>query len=153
MRDLAAAGAFAVVAVAVFILTLPFPPGAEGSLSPALYPRMLAAAILLLSLLLAVHAVRAQAAPEQHRGDAPAADAAPVGVPALAAAEVVGLTVLYVAVWTHWRFLLPTVAYVAVVSRLSGKRGWGPALLFGAAVTAVLYLAFGYILRVPLDGI
>lgn len=150
MRDLAAAGVLALLAAAVFVLTIPFPPGAAGSLSPAFYPRLLAASILLLSVLLAGQGLRSRA---EQAGQPITDGSTSIRLPALAAAEVVGLTVLYIAVWTRWRFFLPTMAYVVLVSRLSGKRGWGGALLFGAAVTAVLYFAFGYILRVPLDGI
>lgn len=150
MWDLAAAGALVAIAVAVFVLTAPFPPGVEGSLSPAFYPRLAAACMILLSVLLAAQGLRnrvGRTAPPRTE------NLAALVSPVLAAAEVVGLTVLYIIVWTRWRFFLPTVAYVAVVSRLSGRRGWGAALLFGAVVAAVLYLAFGYILRVPLDGI
>lgn len=150
MRDLAAAGILALLAFAVFVLTIPFPPGATGSLSPALYPRLLAAFILLLSVLLAGQALKSRAEQADQRN---ADGSNSLGSPVLAAAEVVGLTVLFIAVWTRWRFFLPTMAYIALISRLSGKRGWAGALLFGAAVTAVLYLAFGYVLRVPLDGI
>lgn len=142
MRDLVAAGAFALLAVAVFVLTMPFPAGAEGSLSPAFYPRLLAAAILLLAGLLAAQGLGP-------RKEQPAAERTDVA----AAAAAVGLTALYLVAWHRWRFDISTVLYVAALSRLSGHRHWGSALLFGALVAAFLFLAFGYILRVPLEGV
>jgi hypothetical protein len=167
MTDLLAAGAFTLLAAVVLVLTAPFPPGVEGSLSPAFYPRLLSGAIVLLAGLLAVAGLRrrksrlggrASEAPVAHTTGVDAQAIAPSAVPiaasdAAAAAGVAGLTALYLVAWHLWRFDLPTVLYVAMLSRLSGHHRWGPALLFGAVVTAFLFLAFGYMLRVPLYGI
>jgi putative tricarboxylic transport membrane protein len=157
MRDLLVAGAFALLAVVVWLLTAPFPAGAEGSLSPAFYPRLLAGSIVLLAGLLAAQGVRRwndRPAPESTAAVAGDVAAPGVAVPDVAAAAVaVGLTALYLVAWHRWRFDIPTVLYVTALSRLSGGRRWGSALLFGALVTAFLFLAFGYVLRVPLDGI
>ncbi len=141
MKDLLAAAAFTLLAAAVFVLTVPFPPGAEGSLSPASYPRLLAASLALLTGLLIVEGRRRKAISAAERTDVAAA----VGV--------VGLTAVYLVAWHRWRFDVPTVLYVAALSRLSGPGRWGSALLFAALVTAFLSVAFGYVLRVPLDGI
>jgi hypothetical protein len=147
MRDLLTAAAFMLIAAAVFVLTAPFPEGAEGSLSPGFYPRLLAGAMAVLAALLVAQGVR------EHRGRHAHRQHRPESADVAAAALVVGLTALYVVAWHRWRFDIPTVLYVAALSRLSGGRRWGSALLFGAVVTAFLFLAFGYVLRVPLDGI
>lgn len=60
------------------------------------------------------------------------------------------LSVLFIRVWGAVGFVVPAIAYLATLSVIFGVRSWKFLLLFPPGVTALIYVLFDLLLRVPL---
>ncbi len=146
-RDLVPAAAGAALAVTAFALATQIPEGARlTQFSPRWWPEILAALLLVLSVCLAVTAFRRKptAAVEQ---DVPES-ATRQGAWRLTSmlASIGGYGVL----WYFVDFRVSTLVLFVALTWLGGGRGWKALVLFPAIATAILYLLFGVLLRVPL---
>ena len=112
---------------------------ASDLLGPTFFPRLLAAALALLALMLVARAA-------WNRSDRAPPPAARVGV----FIGVVGLTAAYALFLPVVGFLLATPVLVGAVIALMGLREWRPLLGTAIAVTVVLYLVFVRFLHVLL---
>lgn len=146
VRDLFPAGAGAVLAVGVFALATQIPEGARlTQFSPRWWPELLSVLLLALSIGLAVQTLR--------RPSAPVEDGVPESATrqgsqrlALMLAAIVGYGVL----WYFVDFRVSTAILFVALTWLGGGRGWKALILFPVLATAVLYVLFGVLLRVPL---
>ncbi|MFC4564835.1 tripartite tricarboxylate transporter TctB family protein [Nocardiopsis mangrovi] len=144
LRELVPAAAGAALAAAALLLAGQIDQGPESAgIGPRWWPEVLAFTLLGLSVLHAALAWRRPAA----AGDAPD-PATREGALRLVAmlATVVGYGVL----WYFIHFLVSTAVLVAALAYLGGGRGWKALIAFPAVTTAVLYVLFGVLLRVPL---
>lgn len=146
LRDLIPALAAAAFAVVAFVLASQVPEGARlTQFSPRWWPELLAALVLLLSVFLAVGALRRSTVTVEE--DVPE-EATRQGAWRLTAmlATIVGYGVL----WYFIDFRVSTLLLFIALTWLGGGRGWKALILFPITVTAILYLLFGVFLRVPL---
>ena len=146
LRDLVPAAAGAALAAAAFALATQIPEGARlTQFSPRWWPELLAVLLLLLSVCLAAGTLRRPSVTVEE--DEPEA-ATRQGAWRLAAmlASIAGYGVL----WYFVDFRVSTAVLFAALTWLGGGRGWKALLLFPIGVTAILYLLFGVLLRVPL---
>lgn len=60
------------------------------------------------------------------------------------------LSILFIEVWGAVGFIVPAVAYLLALSVLFGVRSWKFLVLFPLCVTALIYVLFDLLLRVPL---
>lgn len=145
-RDLVPAAIGAALAVAAFALATQIPEGARlTQFSPRWWPELLAVLLLLLSVVLAAGVLfRPTVTVEE---DAPEV-ATSQGSWRLVAmlASVAGYGVL----WYFVDFRVSTAVLFLALTWLGGGRGWKALILFPITVTAILYLLFGVLLRVPL---
>ena len=146
LRDLVPAAVGAALAAGAFALATQIPAGAGlTQFSPRWWPETLAVLLLVLSAVLAAGTLlRPGAAVEE---DAPEA-ATRQGTWRLTAmlASIAGYGVL----WYFVDFRVSTAVLFVALTWLGGGRGWKALILFPIAVTAILYLLFGVLLRVPL---
>ena len=146
LRDLLPALVAAVFAVVAFVLASQVPEGARlTQFSPRWWPELLAAFVLLLSVCLAVGALLRPTVTVEE--DTPE-EATREGAWRLTAmlASIVGYGVL----WYFIDFRVSTLVLFIALTWLGGGRGWKALILFPIAATAILYLLFGVLLRVPL---
>ena len=146
LRDLIPAAIGAALAVVAFALATQIPEGARlTQFSPRWWPELLAVLLLLLSALLAAGALFRPTVTVED--DVPEA-ATRQGTWRLVAmlASVAGYGVL----WYFIDFRVSTTLLFVALTWLGGGRGWKALILFPIAVTAILYLLFGVLLRVPL---
>jgi hypothetical protein len=145
-RDLVPAAAGAALAAGAFALATQIPEGARlTQFSPRWWPETLAVLLLVLSACLAAGTLFRRSATAEE--DAPEA-ATRQGAWRLVAmlASIAGYGVL----WYFVDFRVSTAVLFAALTWLGGGRGWKALILFPIAVTAILYLLFGVLLRVPL---
>ncbi|GAA3991246.1 tripartite tricarboxylate transporter TctB family protein [Thermobifida alba] len=144
LRELVPALAGAAVAVGALALATQVPEKTGlTSFSPRWWPEALAYLLLGLSVL---HAALALLRPRSAEELPDAANRA--GVLRLTAMllSILGYGVL----WYFVDFRVSTAVLLVALVYLGGGRGWKALLVFPAVVTAVLYLLFGVLLRVPI---
>jgi len=144
LRELVPALAGAAVAVGALVLAAQVPEKTGlTSFSPRWWPEALAYVLLGLSVLHAALALlRPRATAELPD---PASRTGALRLTAMLLA-VLGYGVL----WYFVDFRVSTPVLLAALVHLGGGRGWKALLVFPAVVTAVLYLLFGVLLKVPL---
>ena len=146
LRELLPALAAAAFAVVAFALASQVPEVARlTQFSPRWWPELLAVLVLVLSVCLAVGALLRPTTTVEE--DVPE-EATREGTWRLTAmlASIVGYGVL----WYFIDFRVSTTLLFIALTWLGGGRGWKALLLFPIVVTAILYLLFGVLLRVPL---
>lgn len=146
LRDLAPAGAGALLAVSVFALAAQIPEGAQlTQFSPRWWPELLSFALLALSACLAVQAFRRPSGAAEEAAPEPATREGTRRL-VLMLAAVAGYGVL----WYFIDFRVSTTVLFIALTWFGGGRGWKALILFPVLATGVLYLLFGVLLRVPL---
>lgn len=145
IRELVPAAAGVALGLATFVLALQIPEGTRlTQFSPRWWPQVLS--LLLVGLSLA-HGTVSLLRPRQADEDAPDPSTRQGSLRLIAmVATIVGYGVL----WYFVDFRVSTAILVAALAYLGGGRGWKALLAFPVVVTAVLYLLFGVLLRVPL---
>jgi hypothetical protein len=114
-----------------------------GGIDPRWWPQMLGAAGVLLSVVLLARSVLR--APVERDGVLEATRDGRVRT-----VLAVVLAALYVLAWPLVGFVVVTPVFLLAATALFGGRGWKALLLFPAALTALLYLLFHTVLKVPL---
>ncbi|MFD6952084.1 hypothetical protein A6A08_02655 [Nocardiopsis sp. TSRI0078] len=144
-RELVPAAAGAVLGLGAFALALQIPEGARlTQFSPRWWPEVLSLALVGLGLAHgAVSLLRPRGAEEE--APEPSTRSGALRLLSMLAA-VAGYGVL----WYFVDFRVSTAILVAALAFLGGGRGWKALIAFPVVVTAVLYLLFGVLLRVPL---
>jgi len=141
-------GGVAAVAVVASIVVLLLARGIEsrvdsGGLSPDWWPLVLGGTGLALSLALLVVGLTRPPAERE-------------GVQAgtregwFRAGLAIVLSVLFIEVWGAVGFVVPAVVYLLALAVIFGVRSWKFLLLFPLGVTALIYVLFDLLLRVPL---
>jgi len=146
LGDLVPAAAGAVLAAGAFALATQIPEGARlTQFSPRWWPEILAVLLLLLSACLAASVLRRPSVTPEEDGPG---SATRQGAWRLATmlASIAGYGVL----WYFVDFRVSTAILFAALTWLGGGRGWKALVLFPIGATALLYLLFGVLLRVPL---
>lgn len=116
-------------------------PAIDGQFSPRWWPQLSGAAIVLFSLAAAVRAVPSNAPMDELEASQPG------GVRRILAS--LAAVAAYGVLW-HWiDFRIVTVLLVAGLVAVNGGRGWAGLIAFPVVVTAVLWLLFSVLLRVP----
>lgn len=115
----------------------------SGGLSPDWWPLVLGGTGLALSVALLVVGIARP--PAEREGVAVATREGWVR-----AGLVIALSVAFIQVWGEVGFVVPAIVYLAVVSVIFGVRSWKFLLLFPLGVTALIYVLFDLLLRVPL---
>lgn len=128
------------VAAGVFVTSRDFPSGFGGTPGAAFFPRVVAATIALLAVVLLVRSV-ASREPRTHRISTD--DAIRFAVP-------VAFLVAYVAAMSALGFLLATVALLVGLMRYSGVEEYRRSVPLALAVAVVLHYVFREFLHVPL---
>lgn len=113
------------------------------SVGPRWWPEQLGVGIIALSAALLLIAI---VRPPQDRSDLAAATRPGW----LKMSATVAATALYFWAWPNIGFLISTVLYIGGLVLLFGGRSWKAALAFPVGTTALLYVLFHYLLRVPL---
>ncbi|WP_324650067.1 tripartite tricarboxylate transporter TctB family protein [Georgenia sp. H159] len=138
----------AAIAVVASVVVLLLSRGIEsrvdsGGLSPDWWPLVLGGTGLALSLaLLVVALVR----PTRERDGVDAATREGW----IRAGLAIILSVIFIEVWAAIGFVIPAVVYLAVLALLFGVRSVKLLVLFPLGVTALIYVMFDLLLRVPL---
>ncbi len=144
--EVASGGAAALVGLAAYGLTLPFPEMPDGHPGPALFPRLLSGLLVLFGGLLAVRGLRAPV-PAPLPGAAPAA--APDRAGLVNALLVIGGVVAYVGLVERLGFVLTVALLDVVLMRRLGVR-LPVAAVVSALVAVGIYFLFARVLLVPL---
>ncbi|GLU48223.1 tripartite tricarboxylate transporter TctB family protein [Nocardiopsis ansamitocini] len=143
LRELVPALAGLAVGAAALVLSMQIPEGNRlTQFSPRWWPEGLALLLMGLSLL---HAGLSWARPRALEAPEEATRAGAVRLVAILAA-ILGYGVL----WYFVDFRVSTAVLFAGLTYIGGGRGWKALLIFPVITTAVLYLLFGVLLRVPL---
>jgi hypothetical protein len=114
-----------------------------GGIDPRWWPQLLGAAGAVLSAVLLARAVLR--APAQREGVQAATRDGRVRT-----VLVVVLAAVYVFAWPLIGFVVVTPPFLLAATYLFGGRGWRALVLFPVALTALLYLLFHTVLKVPL---
>jgi putative tricarboxylic transport membrane protein len=123
--------------VAIFVVTLNFPPpGQPNDPGTAAFPRIIAGALGVLALMLLVRPERGEPLPR--------------GRDVLRVAGIVGLLLFYVVVLELLGFVLATIIFLASALLLAGARRPLALTLVPTGVSVVLYYVFYELLRVSL---
>lgn len=140
MRTLSATVGVGLVLITLFLLwtTAGFPPGRSGEPGPALWPRIVLTAIMLLAVLMFVHML-------QPRPDRPVLETN-LTLPLATMAT----TMLYLVLLPVLGYFLATPLFLAVTMRILRVRSWH--VLAGVSVGFPLgvYLIFGLLMRASL---
>jgi hypothetical protein len=116
--------------------------GVDSQFSPRWWPQISGAAVILFSL---AAAVRDGLRPQSSGGAVEAGTTRG----AIRVALVFLAVAAYGAAWFLFDFRVVTVLLLAALVAIGGGRGWKALVLFPLAVTLVLWLLFGLLLRVP----
>jgi hypothetical protein len=139
------AGPVAALAVGLAVLALAqtiVEPSIATSFSPRWWPQILGALICLLAIGLAIKEVAAPSASDELE--------TPTRQGGIRIALVVASILGYGVLWYFIDFRVATLVLVAAIVAIIGGRGWKSLILFPIIVTAVLYVIFVLLLRVPL---
>ena len=156
--DVGSAGLLILLSLLIIRETAGFPPSlVPGAPGPAFFPRLLAGGVILLSLLLALQAMRRRAT----RGDvprepvpaaehaAPAGSPPPAGSPLLRSAATLGATLLFLLGVERVDFFLLLLPLLAVVMAVMGERRPKILLLVPLAFVGFVYGVFFRLFGVP----
>lgn len=118
-------------------------PAIATGFSPRWWPEVIGALICVLSLGVAIKAVvRPDAKGEE--------ETEPTRLGMVRVVLILVSVLVYGVLWYFLDFRIATLALVAAIVAILGGRGWKALILFPVIVTAVLYVVFGLLLRVPL---
>ncbi|TDI35827.1 MAG: hypothetical protein E2P02_27120 [Acidobacteria bacterium] len=131
MRDGVSGAGLVLLSVFYFLAARGLPSG-RGEPGPVFFPTLLSGVLLVLGLVILVRGWRSSGGEARPRS-----------------LLVIGITVLYVVVFSSIGFAIATILYSGAVALVLGRRGWG-VLVFSAAATASIYFLFGLGLGVPL---
>lgn len=138
--DEVAAVLLVALSAGVFLVSREFPEGLGGVPGAAFFPRIIAATVALLAVVLFVRGV----ATDEERTHRISLDAVERFAVPLA------FLVAYVALMPVLGFVLDTVAFLVAVMRYSGVTVYRRSLPLGVGLAVVLHYVFGELLHIPL---
>lgn len=115
----------------------------SGGLSPQWWPTMLAWAGVALALAMLAMSIAGRPVDRSDLEN-------PSGVGKKTVPIVVLVSITFVALWTIADFRLACLVYLVVLAWVLGCRGWRALILFPVGITALIYVLFHALLRVPL---
>lgn len=128
------------LSVGVFRVSRDFPSGFGGTPGAAFFPRLIAASIGLLAVVLFV---RSAVSGERRPPEVSVENAGRFAVP-------VALLVAYVALMSYLGFVLVTVGFLILLMRYSGVQAYRRSVPLAVGLGVVLHYVFGEFLHVPL---
>ncbi|WDZ83364.1 tripartite tricarboxylate transporter TctB family protein [Micromonospora cathayae] len=145
LREAALGGVFLLVGVVLLVLARSIElPQRVMAVSPRIWPEMLAYGIIGLSVLQIVGSV---VRPARDDTDDETEPATRIGI--LRVAGFVLATAAFGVLWYYVHFLVSATVFIAALTWIAGGRGVKDLVLFPAGVTAVLYVLFALLLKVP----
>ena len=116
---------------------IPEPSGGYAAIGPRAFPLMIGIGLIICSIWIGVGRARSDPARET-----------PVNWPLFGSSAVSFLA--YILLLGSIGYVLATVGFITLESRLLGSRSWSRNLIVGCVITALVYGIFGVLLEIPL---